>query len=64
MHNMIKIKFTFIDLNGKNISSLNIKINEHEIIKEGTFSMPQEDENCCEWLIKQITKKPNRRGEI
>ena len=31
------------------------RINEHENIKESTFSMPKEDENCCELLIKQIT---------
>jgi len=49
-----KFQFNFIVLNGKNISSLNIRINEHEIIKEGTFSIPQGNENCCELLIKQI----------
>jgi len=56
-----KFQFNFIDLNGKNISSLNIRINEHEIIKEGTFSMPQEDENCCKLLIKQISKKSKEK---
>jgi len=58
-----KFQFNFIDLNDKNISNLNIRINEHEIIKESTFSMPQEDENCCEFLIKQISKKPKERTE-
>lgn len=36
------------------------RINEHENIKESTFSMPKEDENCCELLIKQITKNLTR----
>ena len=55
-----EFQFNFVDLNGKDISSIDIMINNHKIIKRGTFSMPQENESCCEWLIKQISKNITR----
>ncbi len=53
-----EFQFNFVDLKGKDVSDIDIRIDNHEIIKTGTFSMPQENKNCCEWLIKQISKKP------
>ncbi|WP_456465269.1 DUF262 domain-containing protein [Desulfurobacterium sp.] len=52
-----KFQFEFVDLNGKDISDIDIKINEREIIKSGTFSIPEECKDCCKWLIEQISKK-------
>ncbi len=57
-----KFQFNFVDSNGKNISNLNIKFKEYELANEGSFPMPQKVENCCEFLIKQISKKSN--GEM
>jgi hypothetical protein len=54
-----KFKFNLVDSNGKDIPSVNIRINGYEIMREGTFTMPQESGNCCKWLIKQMRKKPN-----
>ena len=54
-----EFQFNLVDSNGKDISGVNIRINGYEIKKGGTFTMPQENENCCKWLIEQISKKPN-----
>lgn len=54
-----EFQFNFVDLKGKDVSDIDIRIDNHEIIKTGTFSMPQENKNCCEWLIKQIIIKFN-----
>jgi hypothetical protein len=35
-----------------------IFINGREVKKEGTFPMPEHFENCWEWLLEQISKKP------
>ncbi len=51
------------NLNGKDISGTKIRTNELEFIKKGTFPMLQENKNCCEWLIKQISIKPTFRTQ-
>jgi len=52
-----EFQYIFIDSNDEDVSNLDIRINNYEIKRKGTFSMPQEIENCCEWLIRQISKK-------
>jgi len=59
-----KFHFKFADLNGKDISSIEIRTNEREFIKKGTFLMPPENEDCCEWLIKQISKEYKEKENI
>ncbi len=54
-----KFLSNFIDMNGKDISGLDLRINKHKIEKEATFDMPQENENCCKFIIKLKSLKIN-----